>query len=134
MPKRERKKTTASQIPIGSKSITQNQLLNLYSPVIRSRAHGLSPLNLQLMQDSFLSNGNIIWEQTSNCKVAKICTDGFTIRLLWRRRPGDRKGEQKQSQMYDTAIKAENDVFDFCYNLETKSCQEFIDAYKDNFR
>ena len=134
MAKRKRQKTTASQKPIASKPIIQSQLSNLYSPAIRSRAHGLSPLNLQLMQDSFLSNGNIIWERTSNCKVGKVHNKGFTVRLLRRSRPGDRKGERKHSKMYDTAIKAENDAFDFRYNLESKACQELIDAYKDNYR
>ena len=86
------------------------------------------------MQGSFLSNGNIIWERTSNCKVGKVHTKGFTVRLLWRKRPGDRKGERRHSIMYDTAIKAKNDAFDFRYNLETKACQELIDEYKDNFR
>ena len=66
--------------------------------------------------------------------MGKVHAKGFTVRLLWRQRPGDRKGERRHSQMYDSAIKAENDAFDFRYNLETKTCQEFIDAYKDNFR
>ena len=134
MPKRKRKKTTAAQMPIGSKSITQSQLLDLYSPAIRSRAHGLSPLNLQLMQDSFLSNGNILWKRISNCNVGRLKTRGFTIRLLWRQRPGDQKGERRHSQMYDTAIKAENGAFDIRYNLKAKACQQFIDAYTYTFR
>ena len=56
---RKGRKRKAGQPCIASKSITQSQLSNIYSPAIRSRAHGLSPLNLQLMQDSFLSNDNI---------------------------------------------------------------------------
>ena len=47
--------------------IAKLQLGNVYFPVIRSRAHTLSPQNLQLMQDTFLINKNVLWERTSNC-------------------------------------------------------------------
>ena len=91
MPKGRKRKTGPSDT--ASKSIKQSQISNVYSPVTRRRAHGLSALKLQLMHDAFLINDNILWERTSNCKVCKVCTDGCIIRLLRRQRPGDRKGE-----------------------------------------
>ena len=47
----------------------KRQALAQYVPVIRLRSQRLSPLNTQLMHDSFLRNEKLVWERTSNCRV-----------------------------------------------------------------
>ena len=54
------------------------------------------------------------------------------MRLLYRKRTHDKKGERKSSIMYDTAIEAENNAFQFRYKYENKSCKKYIDEYEKN--
>ena len=130
MPKFQKRKA-----PVDSSStqaVKRSQLLKSYSPFIRSRAHKLSKLKFQLMCDTFLPNNNILWECTSNCKVVNHKKNGFFVRLLYRKRPENKKGERKSSIMYDTGIEAENNAFQFRYKYENTSCKKCIDEYKTN--
>ena len=115
-------------------TINKKQILNVYSPEVRSRTHKLPVLDMKLMLDAFIPNNELKWKLTSNCKVIKLGTNGFVVRLLRRARPHDRKGVRKSSVIYDKAILAENNAFEFRYLNESKDCQKCLDEYKANLK
>ena len=110
MPKREKGKVTVVQ---------RSQPQTTYTPVIRIRHHTLSRFKTQLVLDAFLTNKQLIWERTSNCKITSQGSGSF-IRLLRRERATYISGKRLSSIRYDTVIEAENAAFDYRYSLEGK--------------
>ena len=113
--------------------IQKRQALNAYAPVVRSRRNSLSPFDLQLMHDAFLVNEECEWELTSNCKIVKA-GENFMVRLLRRGRALDKNGKRMASSKHDNTVDAEDIAFKFCYNLESKGCQEILDVYISNLK
>ena len=121
MPKRKKGKVTVVQ---------RSQLQTTYTPVIRIRRHTLSRFKTQLVLDAFLTNEQLIWERTSNCKITTK-ESGSYIRLLRRERATYISGKRLSSIRYDTVIEAENAAFDYRYSLESKKLKN-LDEYKSN--
>ena len=114
MPKRKKGKVTVVQ---------RSQLQTIYTPVIRIRRHTLSRFKTQLVLDAFLTNEQLIWERTSNCKITTK-ESGSYIRLLRRERATDIGGKRLSSIIYVTVIEAENAAFDYRYSLESKKSKK----------
>ena len=94
--------------------------------VLCSRGVKLSVYDNQLMNNVFLPNEELAWERTSNCRVVKS-NSKYMIKLLHRNRVTDKKGVRKYSSKYNRAIDADNDDFNYRYNLEIESCRQKID-------
>ena len=112
----------------------KRQALAQYAPVIRLRSQRLSPLNTQLMHDSFLRNEKLVWERTSNCRVIDKKNGNYYIRLMRRVRANDVSGARVQSTKFDSIIKAENAAFQYRYSLESKKTQNMLDKYVTNLK
>ena len=83
------------------------------------------------MKDAFIMNDDIDWVKTSNCKVFKKACQ-FMIQVLYRARPTDKVGKRLYSSKYDTVFDAEDNAFEFRYNLESIKCKARLDEYKLN--
>lgn len=125
MAKRKRQKATASQ---------KRQAIAQYTPTVRSRSMALSAFDTQLMHDAFLTNEQLVWERTSNCRVYQDAVDTFRIRLMRRERAGNVKGVRVTSSKFTTAIAAENAAFQFRYNLESKKSKDILDNHMISLR
>jgi len=125
MAKRKRQKATVSQ---------KRQAIAQYTPTVRSRSMALSAFDTQLMHDAFLTNEQLVWERTSNCRVYQDAVDTFRIRLMRRERAGNVKGVRVTSSKFTTAIAAENAAFQFRYNLESKKSKDILDDHMISLR
>lgn len=57
----------------------------------------------------------------------------YHMRLLWRHRRHDKKGERKVSQQYATIAEAEDNAFEYRYSLESKNSKQKIDKIRSDF-
>ena len=111
-----------------SNSMTLNQALTIYKPIIRTRVNKVSAFDQQLIEAAFFIKDDVGWELTSNCAI--YARDAFFyVKVLWRRRIRDRRGVRKTSQQYTTALEAENNAFSFRYNLESANSKMKIDIF-----
>lgn len=120
-----------------TKAVTASQKQLEYKPVRRCRSKEQTPLAAELLK-AFLANNNETteygWELTSNPTIVAKQYQGQTywyIQVSKRKRPTDRKGERRYSQMsFATQIEAENNAFDERYKLEGSNARAKLQTWR----